>query len=148
LTLWWENLILIDFINRALRNGIDVNKAVIESGKARFRPVLLTSVTTIAGLFPLLLERSFQAQFLIPMAVSICFGLLVATVLTLLYVPALYLIVVDVSSVFVGREQRQMNAASGPEGPQGPTPRREVGMRNAECGRMESLRSVFLINPE
>jgi Cu/Ag efflux pump CusA len=76
---------------------------VIESGKARFRPVLLTSVTTIAGLFPLLLERSFQAQFLIPMAVSICFGLLVATVLTLLYVPALYLIVADVTNVFVGR---------------------------------------------
>ena len=98
-----DSLILIDFINRALRNGADVNIAVIESGKARFRPVLLTSVTTIAGLFPLLLERSFQAQFLIPMAVSICFGLLIATVLTLLYVPALYLIIADVTNVFVGR---------------------------------------------
>jgi len=117
-----DSLILIDFINRALRNGVDVNKAVIESGKARFRPVLLTSVTTIAGLFPLLLERSFQAQFLIPMAVSICFGLLVATVLTLLYVPALYLIVVDVTHVFAGRQQRHLDAASGPERPQGPTP--------------------------
>jgi multidrug efflux pump subunit AcrB len=101
-----DSLILIDFINRALRNGTDLNRAVIESGKARFRPVLLTSVTTIAGLFPLLLERSFQAQFLIPMAVSICFGLLVATVLTLLYVPALYLIVADVTNVFVGRGSR------------------------------------------
>jgi multidrug efflux pump subunit AcrB len=108
-----DSLILIDFINRALRSGIDVNQAVIESGKARFRPVLLTSVTTIAGLFPLLLERSFQAQFLIPMAVSICFGLLIATVLTLLYVPALYLIVADVKNVFTGREQRQLNVASG-----------------------------------
>ena len=98
-----DSLILIDFINRALRNGADINRAVIESGKARFRPVLLTSVTTIAGLFPLLLERSFQAQFLIPMAVSICFGLLIATVLTLLYVPALYLIVVDVTDLFTGR---------------------------------------------
>ncbi|MGD1974730.1 MAG: efflux RND transporter permease subunit, partial [Desulfobacterales bacterium] len=98
-----DSLILIDFINRALRSGTDLSIAVIESGKARFRPVLLTSVTTIAGLFPLLLERSFQAQFLIPMAVSICFGLLVATVLTLLYVPALYLIVSDVTNVFVGR---------------------------------------------
>jgi multidrug efflux pump subunit AcrB len=105
-----DSLILIDFINRALRNGVDLHQAVIESGKARFRPVLLTSVTTIAGLFPLLLERSFQAQFLIPMAVSICFGLLIATVLTLLYVPALYLIVVDVTNVFVGREQRLLNA--------------------------------------
>jgi multidrug efflux pump subunit AcrB len=99
-----DSLILIDFINRALRNGVDVGKAVIESGKARFRPVLLTSVTTIAGLFPLLLERSFQAQFLIPMAVSICFGLLIATVLTLLYVPALYLIVVDATNVFMDQD--------------------------------------------
>jgi multidrug efflux pump subunit AcrB len=76
---------------------------------------LLTSVTTIAGLFPLLLERSFQAQFLIPMAVSICFGLLIATVLTLLYVPALYLIVADVTNVFVGRrtENRRRNAERG-----------------------------------
>ena len=69
------------------------------SGRSRFRPVLLTSVTTIAGLLPLLVERSFQAQFLIPMAVSISFGLLAATLLTLLFVPALYLIVRDVVSV-------------------------------------------------
>ena len=127
-----DSLILIDFINRALRNGVDVHKAVIESGKARFRPILLTSLTTIAGLFPLLLERSFQAQFLIPMAVSICFGLLFATVLTLLYVPALYLIVLDVTNIFLAGKQRLLNAASGPEGP---TPRREDGMRKAEGGR-------------
>jgi len=75
-----DSLILIDFINRAARNGMEIGQAVVESGKVRFRPVLLTSVTTIAGLFPLLLERSFQAQFLIPMAVSISFGLLAATV--------------------------------------------------------------------
>ncbi len=101
-----DSLILIDFINRAVRSGVDVNQAVIESGRARFRPVLLTSVTTIAGLFPLLLERSFQAQFLVPMAVSLCFGLLVATILTLLYVPALYLIVEDIVNLFRGRERK------------------------------------------
>jgi len=101
---------------------------------------LLTSVTTIAGLFPLLLERSFQAQFLIPMAVSICFGLLIATVLTLLYVPALYLIVVDVTNLFGGREQKQMNVASGPERSQGPTPRSEGGMRKAKKMNIESTR--------
>jgi multidrug efflux pump subunit AcrB len=99
-----DSLILIDFINRAVRSGMDVEKAVIESGRARFRPVLLTSVTTVAGLFPLLLERSFQTQFLVPMAVSLCFGLMVATVLTLLYVPALYLIVKDITRLFGGRE--------------------------------------------
>jgi len=95
-----DSLILIDFINRAVRGGEDILAAVIESGKARFRPVLLTSLTTIAGLFPLLLERSFQAQFLIPMAISISFGLLFATVLTLLYIPAIYLIIEDVRRIF------------------------------------------------
>ena len=99
-----DSLILIDFINRAVRDGMEVEKAVIESGRARFRPVLLTSVTTVAGLFPLLLERSFQAQFLVPMAVSLCFGLMVATVLTLLYVPALYLINKDIIRLFRAKE--------------------------------------------
>ncbi|MGD9136929.1 MAG: efflux RND transporter permease subunit, partial [Desulfobacterales bacterium] len=134
-----DSLILIDFINRALRSGVDISQAVIESGKARFRPVLLTSVTTIAGLFPLLLERSFQAQFLIPMAVSICFGLLIATVLTLLYVPALYLVITDVKNIFTGREQRRLNAASGPEGLPGPTPRREVEIRHQDVRRRQPL---------
>ena len=97
-----DSLILIDFINRSVREGKDINEAVVESGKARFRPVLLTSVTTVAGLSPLLLERSFQAQFLIPMAVSISFGLIAATVLTLLYVPSLYMIVRDAKYVFEG----------------------------------------------
>jgi multidrug efflux pump subunit AcrB len=101
-----DSLILIDFINRAVRSGVDIETAVVESGKARFRPVLLTSITTIAGLMPILLERSFQAQFLIPMAISICFGLLAATVLTLLYVPALYLIVRDVRNLVIARLQR------------------------------------------
>jgi multidrug efflux pump subunit AcrB len=112
-----DSLILIDFINRAVRDGVDVNRAVAESGKARFRPVLLTSVTTIAGLLPLLLERSFQAQFLIPMAISISFGLLAATVLTLLYVPTLYLIVRDVSTLF----------SKGHRSAQIPGPRTDIG---------------------
>jgi multidrug efflux pump subunit AcrB len=107
-----DALILIDFINRAARSGVDIETAVVESGKARFRPVLLTSVTTIVGLLPILLERSFQAQFLIPMAISICFGLLAATLLTLLYVPALYLIVRDVRNLVVARFQR---AEEGPQ---------------------------------
>jgi multidrug efflux pump subunit AcrB len=100
-----DSLILIDFINRAVRSGVDIETAVVESGKVRFRPVLLTSITTIAGLLPILLERSFQAQFIIPMAISICFGLLAATLLTLLYVPALYLIVRDVRNSVVARFQ-------------------------------------------
>ncbi len=95
-----DSLILIDFINAKARYGVRVYDAIIDAGQSRFRPVLLTSVTTVAGLFPLLLETSFQAQFLIPMAVSISFGLIAATVLTLVFVPALYYVVHDLSSVF------------------------------------------------
>lgn len=109
-----DSLILIDFINRAVRNGAEIETAVVESGKVRFRPVLLTSITTIAGLLPLLLERSFQAQFLIPMAVSISFGLLVATVLTLLYVPGLYLIVMDVENIFKGLSTKKQTMTPNP----------------------------------
>ena len=99
-----DSLILIDFINRAVSDGVAIEAAVVESGRARFRPVLLTSLTTIAGLFPLLLERSFQAQFLVPMAVSISFGLLAATVLTLLFVPSLYLIIYEINQAWRGRK--------------------------------------------
>jgi multidrug efflux pump subunit AcrB len=107
-----DSLILIDFINRAVRSGVDIETAVVESGKARFRPVLLTSITTIAGLLPILLETSFQAQFLIPMAISICYGLLAATCLTLLYVPALYLIVRDVRNAVLVRLERKEGTKS------------------------------------
>ncbi len=100
-----DSLILIDFINAKVRQGDDPDQAVLMSGKDRFRPVILTSFTTVAGLFPLLLERSFQAQFLIPMAVSISFGLMAATFLTLLYVPALYMIIRDVVTLFAGKDE-------------------------------------------
>ena len=106
-----DSLILIDFINRASRKGMEINAAVLKSGQDRFRPILLTSVTTIAGLFPLLLERSFQAQFLIPMAVSISFGILASTILTLLYVPALYLIVRDVGNMITAGFQKGKNCS-------------------------------------
>jgi len=95
-----DSLILIDFANAGVRQGKPVKEAVVTAGKSRFRPVLLTSITTVAGLFPLLLETSFQAQFLIPMAVSISFGLVAATSLTLLFVPALYVIIQDLVGVF------------------------------------------------
>ncbi|HKK99648.1 MAG TPA: efflux RND transporter permease subunit [Desulfotignum sp.] len=96
-----DALILIDFTNAGVRQGKKVMDAVVTAGKSRFRPVLLTSITTVAGLFPLLLETSFQAQFLIPMAVSISFGLAAATCLTLLFVPALYVIIQDLVGVFI-----------------------------------------------
>jgi HAE1 family hydrophobic/amphiphilic exporter-1 len=100
-----DSLILIDFINSKVRGGEKVFDSVIDAGQSRFRPVLLTSVTTVAGLFPLLLETSFQAQFLIPMAVSISAGLIAATGLTLVFVPALYVVIVDVTGVFMAKQE-------------------------------------------
>jgi len=100
-----DALIIIDFINSKVRQGKAIFEAVIEAGQNRFRPVLLTSVTTVAGLFPLLLETSFQAQFLIPMAVSISFGLIAATLLTLVFVPSLYVVIQDVTDIFIAREK-------------------------------------------
>jgi multidrug efflux pump subunit AcrB len=86
-----DSIVLIDFINRRVRDGIPVREALMESGERRFRPIMLTSLTTIAGLIPLMLERSFQAQLLIPMAASLAFGLMLGTILVLVLVPVFYL---------------------------------------------------------
>ncbi len=91
-----DSLILVDFINRRIKEGVDVFEAVIAGGRVRIRAILLTSITTILGLAPLLAETSFQARFLIPMGISIAFGLAFATILTLVVVPSLYMIVYDV----------------------------------------------------
>lgn len=91
-----DSLVLVDFVNRDIASGTPVREAIRRGGAARFRPILLTSLTTFAGLTPLLLERSLQAQFLVPMAISLAFGVLFATVIVLLLVPALYSILEDV----------------------------------------------------
>jgi len=85
-----DSLVLVDFINRELRKGHGLFDAVLAAGVARFRAVILTSVTTFAGLTPLMLERSVQAQFMVPMAVSLAFGVLFATGITLVLVPCLF----------------------------------------------------------
>lgn len=91
-----DSMILVVFINRRIAEGVGPYEAVIEGGKGRMRPILLTSATTVLGMGPLLFETSFQAKFLIPMGLSLSGGLIFATVLTLGAVPALYLIVLDV----------------------------------------------------
>ncbi len=91
-----DSLVLIDLVNRRVRAGGGVYQSVKEGAKIRFRPIILTTLTTVAGIMPLLFERSFQAQFLKPMAVSIVFGLMFATMLTLLVVPSLYLVGNDI----------------------------------------------------
>ncbi|MDQ8195906.1 efflux RND transporter permease subunit [Coraliomargarita sp. SDUM461004] len=90
-----DSLVLVDFINQERAQGMPLRKAIEEAGALRFRPIILTSLTTFAGLLPVLFETSLQAQFLIPMAISLSFGVLFATFITLLLVPAFYSILED-----------------------------------------------------
>lgn len=87
-----DSLVLVDYINQQRAKGVELFEAVLESGTKRFRPVILTSLTTFAGLTPLLLDSSTQAQFLKPMAISLGFGILFCTVVTLILVPINYLL--------------------------------------------------------
>ena len=86
-----DSLVMVDFINRYRSEGNSIKDAVLEAGPRRFRPIFLTSLTTFVGLIPLILEKSTQAKFMIPMAVSLSFGVLFATAITLLLVPVSYL---------------------------------------------------------
>ena len=90
-----DSLIMVDFINRKRRLHLDIATAVREAGVNRFRPILLTSLTTFVGLVPLMLSKSFNAAFMVPMAVSLAFGVLFATFITLMLVPTAYLILDD-----------------------------------------------------
>lgn len=92
-----DSLIMVDFINRKREVHADMNVALREAGANRFRPILLTSLTTFFGLAPLMLEKSFDAAFMVPMAVSLAFGVIFATVITLVLVPTAYLILDDIS---------------------------------------------------
>jgi multidrug efflux pump subunit AcrB len=94
-----DNLVLMDYCNRLRDKGMDPLEAVVEAGVARFRPILLTSVTTIVGLMPMMLERSIQAAFLQPIVVALAFGVFVAFFVTLLLVPSLYAIGVDIRNL-------------------------------------------------
>ncbi len=85
-----DSIVLVDFINLQVRDGVPLYDALLCSGKRRFRPIFLTSLTTIAGLFPIIFETSAQAQVLIPMAVSLIFGLFAGTMLILIMVPVFY----------------------------------------------------------
>jgi multidrug efflux pump subunit AcrB len=97
-----DSLVMTDFVNQARRGGISVKEAVIEAGCARFRPILLTSITTFAGVLPIMFETSLQAKFVIPMAVALGFAVMFATLITLLLVPCLYIILSDIRGFFRG----------------------------------------------
>lgn len=95
-----DNLVLLDRIMQLRHQGKSVYNAVFQAGKDRFRPIILTSITTFVGLMPIMFEQSVQARFLVPMVISLSFGVMFATLVTLLLVPALYLL----GARMVGRE--------------------------------------------
>lgn len=95
-----DSLIMVDFINKAKNTGQRMIDIVLQAGTQRFRAILLTSLTTFFGLFPLYFEGSLQAQFIIPMAISLGFGIIFATVITLFLIPSLYLIKDDIQQLF------------------------------------------------
>ena len=114
-----DSLVLVSFINSHRGRGVPLADAVRDAGVRRFRPILLTSLTTAAGITPLMLERSVQAQFLIPMAVALAFGVLFATFITLGLVPALYMILDDFYRgfrwIYTGSAEPQATTEKGEE---------------------------------
>ncbi|TWT95482.1 efflux RND transporter permease subunit [Neorhodopirellula pilleata] len=92
-----DSIVLVDFINRRVADGLPLHEAIIDGGRRRFRAVLLTSVTTVAGMLPILLERSKEAQVVSPMATSLSFGLALSTMVVLVLAPVLYLVFAKLS---------------------------------------------------
>ena len=107
-----DSLILVDFVNRAVADGVDRLNAVIDAGTRRFRAILLTSLTTFFGLMPMLSERTAQAEMLVPMAISLAYGIVFATVITLLLIPCLYMILEDLASWRARRKDAPADAVA------------------------------------
>jgi multidrug efflux pump subunit AcrB len=105
-----DSLVLIDYANRKRRQGNSIWDSITSAGTRRFRPIVLTSVTTFMGLAPMIFETSVQARFLIPMAISLGFGILFATGIALLLIPCLYLILADVLGL-VKRDEKVFRPA-------------------------------------
>ena len=106
-----DSIILVTSIRELLAEGQDMHAAVVNGAKDRLRPVILTTVTTIGGLLPLLFETSMQAQLVQPLAITLVFGMLVSPALVLLFVPAL----LGLGDDLLNRRQRKADAASGKE---------------------------------
>jgi multidrug efflux pump subunit AcrB len=95
-----DSLIMVDFVNRGRREGMGIIEAVVNAGTSRFRAILLTTLTTFFGLLPIMFETSLQAQLVIPMTLSLAFGIAFGTMLTLFLIPCLYLILEDFTRLF------------------------------------------------
>jgi multidrug efflux pump subunit AcrB len=107
-----DSLVLVDLANRKRRAGLSPEKAVYAAAIQRFRPILLTTLTTFGGLTPMIFETSRQARFLIPMAISLGFGVLFATLITLLLVPGFYMILEDIRPIFQPARPADANLAT------------------------------------
>ncbi|EAT12115.1 efflux RND transporter permease subunit [Bermanella marisrubri] len=103
-----DSLVMVDYINKAKDSGMKVLDAVMEAGQKRFRAILLTSLTTFIGLTPIMLETSLQAKIVIPMAVSLAFGVLFATVITLIMIPCLYMMGEDIQQRRARKKQEKL----------------------------------------
>ncbi|HAU04270.1 MAG TPA: acriflavin resistance protein [Pseudoalteromonas shioyasakiensis] len=90
-----DSLVMVDFVNKARAEGVAIKEAVMQAGARRFRAILLTSITTFIGVLPIIMETSLQAKIVIPMAVSLAFGMLFATVITLILIPCQYVALED-----------------------------------------------------
>jgi multidrug efflux pump subunit AcrB len=113
-----DSVVMLDTYNRLLRTGMGVKDAAYEAGVQRFRPILLTTLTTVVGLYPLILEKSFQAQFLVPMAVSVAYGVLFGTLFVMFFFPVAILAFNDmmriIFSLWDGKNQILSREAAEP----------------------------------
>jgi multidrug efflux pump subunit AcrB len=113
-----DSLIMVDFVNKARAEGVPLKQAVIESGTQRFRAIILTSFTTAAGLMPIMFETSVQAQWIMPMAISLSFGIIFATFITLFLIPSLYMLQLDGFARFRQFKNWLLDRPSSPETPE------------------------------
>lgn len=102
-----DSIVFVDYVNRKRKEGLSASAAALEAGPARFRAILLTSLTTFVGLIPIIAEKSLQAKIVIPMAVTLAFGILFATFITLFLLPSLYLVPEDISK-FLRRKKLEL----------------------------------------
>jgi multidrug efflux pump subunit AcrB len=106
-----DSLVMVDYVNNARKSGVKLKDAVIHAGTKRFRAIMLTSITTFIGLVPIIFfEVSAQAQIVIPMAISLAFGVLFATIVTLVLIPSLYLIIEDMKKIFKRKKKQPLIA--------------------------------------
>ncbi|GHF20903.1 acriflavin resistance protein [Kordiimonas sediminis] len=112
-----DNLVLVDYCNKLRERGMDPMTAIVEAGVARFRPILLTSVTTFVGLVPMMMERSIQAAFLQPIVVALASGVLIAFFVTLFMVPSLFAIGLDIGKLFAGLKRKIVEMFTGRKSP-------------------------------